>query len=100
MLKKVSCPKCGGYGFHIRLAEHRDYSEICEKCEGTDTVEEPMSNADKIREMSDTELAVFLDDVQRKECEALHLVKDDGALKFESCVHGWLHWLQEPAKEE
>lgn len=55
----------------------------------------PMTNADRIREMSDFELANFLDDVQRKECESLHLLKKDGTLRFESCVNGWLYWLKE-----
>lgn len=53
----------------------------------------PMTNADRIRAMSDFQLANFLDDVQRKECESLHVLESDGKLKFESCVNGWVYWL-------
>lgn len=54
-----------------------------------------ITNADRIRAMNDFELANFLDDVQRKECESLHLLGSNGDLKFKSCVNGWLYWLTE-----
>ena len=54
-----------------------------------------VTNGDRLRAMSDEELALFLDDVQRKECESLHLLENDGTLRFESCVNGWLYWLRE-----
>nr|DAP74937.1 MAG TPA: Histidine phosphotransferase C-terminal domain [Bacteriophage sp.] len=53
-----------------------------------------MTNADCIRDMNDEELARFLDEVQRKECEALHEMSPDGSLKFNSRQYGWLLWLQ------
>lgn len=53
-----------------------------------------MTNADCIRDMNDEELARFLDEVQRQECEALHEMSPDGSLKFNSCQYGWLLWLQ------
>lgn len=54
-----------------------------------------MTNADFIRNMSDEDLARFLDEVQRQECEALHEMSPDGSLKFNSRQYGWLLWLQE-----
>lgn len=59
----------------------------------------PQTNADRIRAMSDEELAEFLDDTQREECESLHILNDDGTMKFESLKKGWLIWLQKPAEE-
>ena len=53
-----------------------------------------MTNADFIRNMSDEDLARFLDEVQRQECEALHEMSPDGSLKFNSRQYGWLLWLQ------
>lgn len=60
---------------------------------------EPQTNADRIRGMSDEELAVFLDEVQEEECKTLHEVQQDGTFKFESLRNGWLAWLQQPAEE-
>lgn len=59
-----------------------------------------MTNADCIRNMNDEELARFLDEVQRQECEALHEIRPDGSLKFYSCQYGWLRWLKKEAKED
>lgn len=63
----------------------------------------PMTNADRIREMSDFELANFLDDVQRKECESLHLLKKDGTLRLEEQPQVPVHatYMQQiPAKSQ
>lgn len=57
------------------------------------------TNADRIRAMSDEEMARFLDRVQEEECSALHEVRQDGTLKFASLRNGWLAWLQQPAEE-
>lgn len=59
-----------------------------------------MTNADYIRNMNDEELACFLDEVQRQECEALHEMRPDGSLMFNSRQYGWLLWLQEEAKKD
>lgn len=59
-----------------------------------------MTNADCIRDMNDEELARFLDEVQRQECEALHEMRPDGSLKFDSCQYGWLLWLKKEAKKD
>lgn len=57
-----------------------------------------MTNADYIRNMNDEELACFLDEVQRQECEALHEMRPDGSLKFYSCQYGWRLWLKEEVR--
>lgn len=58
-----------------------------------------MTNADYIRNMNDEELARFLDEVQRQECEALHEMRPDGSLKFYSCQYGWWLWLKKEVEK-
>lgn len=55
-----------------------------------------MTNADYIRHLSDDALAKFLDDTQRMECESIHVLNEDGSIKFQSMKTGWLVWLQQP----
>ena len=87
--KLVNCPQCGGFGF-TSTPVSTDYeitvcrAKTCELCHGAGVIEAPMTNADRIRAMSDEELAKLL------------------------CCTGWrmieqkecLEWLQQPAGEE
>lgn len=76
-------------------------SSACEALRGTygiDSDPEIVTNADKIRGLSNEELALFLDETQRRECEALHVLDPKGFPQFESCVKGWLEWLQMPVE--
>ena len=84
--KLVNCPQCGGFGF-ISTPVSKDYeitvcrAKTCELCHGAGVIEAPMTNADRIRAMTDEELAVFLIDLA-----------DDGNLRIRD-------WLQQPAEE-
>ena len=83
--KLVSCPQCGGFGF-TSTPVSTDYeitvcrAKTCELCHGAGVIEAPMTNADRIRAMTDEELAKLL------------------------CCTGWrmieqkecLEWLQQP----
>ena len=87
--KLVSCPQCGGFGF-TSTPVSTDYeitvcrAKTCELCHGAGVIEVPMTNADRIRAMSDEELAKLL------------------------CCTGWrmieqkecLEWLQQSSGEE
>ena len=53
-----------------------------------------MTNFERIKNMSDEELAEFLDETQRMECEAIHELNKDGSWKFVSAKTGWLIWLK------
>ena len=56
------------------------------------------TNADRIRAMSDEELAEFLDATQYREWEEIQenpREKDE----FRSIVDGWLDWLKQPVKD-
>ena len=89
--KLVSCPQCGGFGFTSTPAS-TDYkitvcrAKTCELCHGAGVIEVPMTNADRIRAMTDEELAEFLFQV--------------------GYDHRWglkeyaLEWLQQPAEED
>ena len=80
------CPFCGGFGF-TSTPVSTDYeitvcrAKTCELCRGAGVIEAPMTNADRIRSMSDEELAEFLIDLA-----------DDGNLRIRD-------WLQQPAEE-
>ena len=82
--KKLVCYNCGGHGFITATYENGQTSAICPVCGGIGTHEIQMTNADRIRAMSDEELAKLL------------------------CCTGWrmieqkecLEWLQQPAEED
>ena len=81
--KKLVCYNCGGHGFITTIYESGQTSTICPVCGGIGTHEIQMTNADRIRAMSDKELAKLL------------------------CCTGWrmfeqkecLEWLQQTAEE-
>ena len=59
----------------------------------------PMTNADKIRSMSNEELAEFLDATQYREWEEIQENEVELHL-YRSCVKGWLAWLEQPYEGE
>ena len=58
--KKLVCYNCGGHGFITATYESGQTSAICPVCGGIGTHEIQMTNADRIRAMSDEELAEFI----------------------------------------
>ena len=80
--KKLVCYNCGGHGFITTIYESGQTSTICPVCGGIGTHEIQMTNADRIRSMTDEELAEFLIDLA-----------DDGNLRIRE-------WLQQPAEED
>ena len=85
MIKEVPCMECDGKGFIAKFGEHSVWSERCPNCGGTGIVKIPMTNADRIRAMSDEELATFIVD------------KSPGMF---SCNGRCLYWLRQPAEED
>lgn len=86
------CPECNGRGESIYYIEtHRDENSvtveqrkgICRTCNGSGKKEQ--TNADRIRNMSDEELAVWMD-----ECNAYREYAN---------ASQWLPWLQQPAED-
>ena len=92
--KKLVCYNCGGHGFITTIHESGQTSTICPVCGGIGTHEIQMTNADRIRAMSDKELAEFIKHIKIRAafCKA---VKDNDA--FEALCSA--EWLQQPAEE-
>lgn len=84
-----SCPYCGGHGYINQFEDIeggcRAWSKTCIACKGTGAILVPETNADRIRRMSDEELAKWLE-------------YEGGGACAEVC--GWLNWLQQPAEED
>lgn len=64
----IICPDCNGFG-HINRSECDEFmgsvwTETCTRCNGKGILRVPMTNAEKLRSMSDEELAEFLAEVE------------------------------------
>ena len=84
--KKIVCYNCGGHGFITTTYENGQTSAICPVCGGIGSHEIQMTNADRIRSMSDEELAEFL-----------YQVGYDNGWGLEEYA---LEWLQQPVEED
>ena len=108
----TSCPQCGG---HVRSVS---IGWKCESCQGfidmrgefhrhkEDQFMPPMTNGDRIRAMSDEELAntmysnpifTVCDAVCKGDCAAIDTLNDT---KEDACKRTILEWLQQPAEED
>ena len=91
--KKLVCYNCGGHGFITATYESGQTSAICPVCGGIGTHEIQMTNADRIRAMTDEELLGFLMQVQDATINRF--------AKFELPNYNALaDWLQHPSGEE
>ena len=99
--KKLVCYNCGGHGFITATYESGQTSYICPVCGGTGTHEIQMTNADRIRAMSDEELATFISEIT-DECERnTECNQHCYGCDIEYCVReSCLKWLQQPAEED
>ena len=100
MIKEVPCMDCDGKGFIAKFSEYSMWSERCPNCGGTGIVKVPMTNADRIRAMSDEELAKFL--CNFRSCDSSK--HPCNGCKAEPHCHtghnGMIDWLQQPAEED
>lgn len=90
--KKIVCYNCGGHGFITATYENGQTSAICPVCGGIGTHEIQMTNADRIRSMSDEELAKTLNSAV---CPPLTSCNEG-----QQCIKCWIDWLQQPAEED
>lgn len=98
-----SCPYCGGHGY-INQFEYieggcRAWSKTCIACNGTGTILCQETNADRIRRMSDEELAEFLAEEQFRIANVVFQTVGYGLEKQVIYVRR-LDWLQQPAEED
>lgn len=98
------CPECNGRGESIYYVEiDRDENcvtmeqrkGICRTCNGSG--ENPQTNADRIRAMSDEELKDFLLD-EEWQCDAYRCCSACPRYRAGNCLP-LLEWLQQPAEE-
>ena len=103
MIKEVPCMECDGKGFIAKFGEYSVWSERCPNCGGTGIVKVPVTNADRIRAMSDEELAAFLERVHVDPCSAccdnLYWCRRNNAPE-PVCQKHFFKWLQQPAEED
>lgn len=59
----------------------------------------PFINADRIRAMSDEELAVFLSRGLKEPCDYCQLAVFEGACTETLCEDAMMKWLQQPAEK-
>ena len=112
MIKQDVCPNCGGF---LR-AESLGW--ICQKCRGFISLQDgkfyeyvekpfmpPQTNADRIRAMSDDELAKHLHDIgwDCHLCTEHTRLDNEPLLRSEkcdeNCVKHCLEWLKQPAEK-
>lgn len=103
MIKEVPCMECDGKGFIAKFGEYSVWSERCPNCGGTGTVKVPMTNADRIRAMSDEELAeqlvIAVNGLQP--CTLYYSIPTERTFLTEAeAVRITLEWLQQPAEED
>ena len=87
--KKLVCYNCGGHGFITSTYENGQTSAICPVCGGIGSHEIQMTNADRIRAMTDEDLADFLAYTWATSARAWQ--KDTGET---------LHWLKQRSEGE
>lgn len=93
-----SCPYCGGHGY-INQFENieggcRAWSKTCIACNGTGTILCQETNADRIRRMSDEELAEFLAEERFRVANAVFQTVGYG-LEKQAIYAQRLDWLQQ-----
>ena len=60
----------------------------------------PITNADRIRAMSDEELAVFLSMDLKQPCDYCQLADFEGACTETLCEDAMMKWLQQPTEKQ
>lgn len=104
MKKLIRCPECKGQGyFTIVTGDRNDYcgviGQACSSCGGSGALEVDMTRADRIRAMSDEELAAYWFDHHDDFCPNLpecgEMLNQDQEIPAEKCVGCALRWLQE-----
>ena len=99
--KKLVCYNCGGHGFITATYENGQTSAICPVCGGIGTHEIQMTNADRIRAMTDEEL------VELHYSSSAHCIADDPTVcdrhdfigNLTPCEQCYLKWPQQTTEE-
>lgn len=88
MTKTIVCPECNGFGYIEKCVDGLLRKNECSCCSGTRILRVPMTNADRIRSMSDEELV-----------EVIDCPYDSLCFGAENCHECCLEWLQKSAED-
>ena len=109
MSKRIPCKRCSGKGYiyvtYIEGNTGTATSHICPECCGAGVQFVPTTNADRIRAMSDEELAAWLVEKTGYQESAfsspsyLNFLTDADDTK-EAAIKGTVKWLKQPVEEE
>ena len=95
-----TCPYCGGRGYINQFEDFeggcRAWAKECIACKGTGSILFPETNADRIRRMSDEELAAHI--WPKLGCPGGKTNVTCGYVG--NCKDCWIEWLRQPAKED
>lgn len=106
MNKHIPCKRCDGRGFiNWPFSEGNTgtaTSYVCPDCNGSGVSVVPMTNADRIRAMSDEELVEVIIKGRGIEPPCAMCAPEMRTPKKCNgrCTSGIMRWLQQPAKEE
>lgn len=93
-----TCPYCGGHGYINQFEDVeggcRAWANECIVCKGTGAILVPETNADRIRRMSDEELAEFLAEEQFRIANVVFQTVGYG-LEKQAIYARRLDWLQQ-----
>lgn len=102
--KIVHCTLCDGSGFVTRIHKTETSCGIarttCPRCHGTGQKEVSMTNADRIRAMSDEELAKWITYACDADLEMFCSNPKRTRPCDKSCDLCAIDWLKQPAEEE
>ena len=105
--KIVHCTLCDGSGFVTRIHKTERSCGIaratCPRCRGTGQKEVPMTNADRIRAMSDRELATLIyNGISSDPCDYCENSGycDGTPCKGKASEEIIANWLKQPAEEK
>lgn len=104
------CPRCGTGGY-VWYLDNSEYVAKCTNCNHyfrredfpmyvLDEAPKPITNADRIRAMTDEELAVWI--AETSCCSDWCILRDacDKKQEHECCINVWLDWLREEVKRD
>ena len=98
-----TCPYCGGRGYINQFEDIeggcRAWSKMCIACNGTGTILCQETNADRIRRMSDEELAEFLAEEQYRIANVVFQACGIG-LEKQVIYARRLDWLRQTVEED
>ena len=109
MTKTITCDKCNGRGYFTVEHYGHDYAGVtvlrCEVCQGKGTVDVAITNADRIRSMTDEELAAVISQKEGlvqfcgNKAECLEMLCTDAEIPDEWCMECAMEWLKQPCEE-